>query len=89
MERVELKVTGRVQGVFFRQTAKEHAKNLGLTGFAKNKNDGSVTIVVEGEKDKLIQFIGLIKGGFNYTEVETVKTEWSSATVVFKDFEIF
>ncbi|KKS37862.1 MAG: hypothetical protein A3G49_01985 [Candidatus Sungbacteria bacterium RIFCSPLOWO2_12_FULL_41_11] len=89
MERTVLKITGRVQGVFFRQTAKETAQKLGIAGFAKNENDGNVTIVAEGKKDKLVQFIGLIKRGFDYTEVKAVSMEWGSATEEFKDFNIF
>lgn len=48
--RAELTIQGRVQGVFYRQSAKETAERLGLTGWAKNCPDGSVAAVFEGEK---------------------------------------
>jgi acylphosphatase len=40
-------ITGRVQGVFFREGAKNEAQRLGLTGWATNRNDGSVEVVAE------------------------------------------
>lgn len=43
-----IRVTGRVQGVYFRQSAREVALRLGLTGFARNEDDGSVTIEASG-----------------------------------------
>ena len=48
--RAELTIQGRVQGVFYRQSTKETAEKLGLTGWAKNCPDGSVAAVFEGEK---------------------------------------
>ena len=49
--RVELNIQGRVQGVFYRQSAKETAVRFGLTGWARNCPDGSVAAVFEGEKE--------------------------------------
>lgn len=42
-------VTGRVQGVFFREGAKSEAQRLGIKGWAKNLDDGSVEVVAEGD----------------------------------------
>ncbi|NVO30802.1 acylphosphatase [Hymenobacter lapidiphilus] len=41
-------VIGRVQGVFFRQSTRQQARQLGLTGYARNNPDGTVTIEAEG-----------------------------------------
>ena len=49
-------ITGRVQGVWFRATAKEKAKELGITGWARNCEDGSVEIHAEGPEVALKEF---------------------------------
>lgn len=54
------RVYGRVQGVGFRYTTQYEAKKLGLTGYAKNLDDGSVEVVAcgeEGQVEKLMQWL--------------------------------
>lgn len=54
-----LYISGKVQGVYFRDSAREIAESLGLTGYVKNLPDGRVEAVVEGEKnfvDRLTQW---------------------------------
>ena len=68
-QKVIFRAWGRVQGVFFRQTAKEHAESLGITGFAKNEDDSTVTVVAEGENGDIDKFIKLIKQSFGETDV--------------------
>ena len=46
-------VHGRVQGVFYRQSTRTEAERLGLTGFARNNPDGTVTIEAEGPTEAL------------------------------------
>jgi acylphosphatase len=53
MKTVEIIVTGKVQGVFYRQSASEKAQQLGLTGFAENLANGNVRIVITGEEDAI------------------------------------
>lgn len=53
---LRIKVTGRVQGVFFRATTKEKADELGVKGWVRNEPDGSVLIEAEGEEDRLSEF---------------------------------
>ena len=48
-KRAEIRVKGRVQGVFYRKSTKEEAVRLGLKGFVKNNQDGTVSITAEGE----------------------------------------
>lgn len=51
-----IKVTGKVQGVFFRASTKEKADELGVKGWVRNESDGSVLIEVEGEEKALNEF---------------------------------
>ncbi|MBT2559462.1 acylphosphatase [Hymenobacter sp. ISL-91] len=46
-------VQGRVQGVFFRQSTRQQARQLGLTGYARNNPNGTVTIEAEGPTEAL------------------------------------
>lgn len=72
MKHFEIKIKGKVQGVFFRANAKEVATNLELTGFVKNEADGSVLIQVEGPEEKLQEFITWCRTGSVRSRVESV-----------------
>ncbi|RWZ60340.1 acylphosphatase [Halobacillus fulvus] len=75
MIRRHLIVQGRVQGVGFRVTAKQIAIEHELTGWVKNKNDGSVEIEAEGEQYRVERFIKeLEKGPTPFAKVETIHT---------------
>jgi acylphosphatase len=50
-KRVHLVVRGRVQGVFFRAATQREARRLGLTGWVKNRTDGSIEMLAEGEEE--------------------------------------
>ncbi|MBI2742385.1 MAG: acylphosphatase [Chlamydiales bacterium] len=63
---------GRVQGVGFRATAKRHADKLDITGYAKNLPDGSVEIVMQGEKTKLVFLIAELKKAFPEARLESL-----------------
>lgn len=68
-----IKITGRVQGVFFRVSAKEKADELGITGFARNEHNGSVYIEAEGEGGDLNRFLAWCYEGPNSARVENVE----------------
>lgn len=72
MKRYVIKVTGRVQGVFFRDTARQVATRLGLTGFARNEPDGSVHIEIEGKEPNLQAFLRWCTEGPQRAEVEKI-----------------
>lgn len=74
-KRFSIQVTGLVQGVFFRHTAKQTAASLGLTGFARNEADGSVQMEVQGEELALQKFQEWCQLGSPSSQVETVKAE--------------
>jgi len=87
-KRIHLVVRGRVQGVYFRATAQREARQLGLTGWVKNRADGSVEMVVEGEEDYVKDFLSWAQGGPSTARVDKVETKWRSYTGEFSDFRI-
>lgn len=73
MVRRHLKVHGRVQGVGFRASAKQTALELNLTGWVKNKHDGTVEIEVEGDPVQIDAFIDSLEEGPNpFVKVESI-----------------
>jgi len=79
--------TGRVQGVFFRATARDLAAGHAVTGWVRNERDGSVKLVVEGEKDDLDRFIDAIKRA-KRPNIEAVTIDESPAKGEFDGFEV-
>ena len=73
IERRRIQVTGHVQGVFFRNSAKEQAEHLSLAGFAQNEPDGSVLVVIEGEPEQLDRFVAWCGEGPPDAEVADVQ----------------
>lgn len=73
MSAVRLRITGRVQGVWFRASAKEKADELGITGWARNTEDGTVEILAMGEPDVLNEFTTWCRKGPPGARVEHVE----------------
>jgi len=87
MKRLHITVHGIVQGVFFRANTVSAAKGLGLVGLVRNKRDGSVEIVAEGNQDKLIELLEWCKdGGPVSAKVEKVEHRWEEPSGEFTDF---
>ena len=86
MERVELIVHGRVQGVFFRQFVTDNARRLNLRGFTRNLNDGTVEIVAEGDMNKLQKLVEICEQGSPASEVDKVKVTFSRGEQEFSGF---
>lgn len=63
MRHLSIRVTGRVQGVFFRASARDVALQLGLRGFVRNEPDGSVYIEAEGAEQPLARFLEWCRQG--------------------------
>lgn len=85
---LDIKIYGKVQGIFFRASAKEKANNLAITGFAKNMPDGSVYIEAEGDDKNLDKFIKWCEHGPSLAQVEKViVTEKELKN--FSEFEIY
>ena len=56
-------MTGQVQGVYYRQSTRQKARELGITGQVKNNPDGSVTVVATGTDDQLDKLLAWCKEG--------------------------
>jgi len=73
MKHINIKVTGKVQGVFFRASTKAVADQMGVKGFVKNEKDGSVYVEAEGEATILEMFVDWCKEGPEKAKVEQVE----------------
>ena len=80
--------SGRVQGVGFRFTAEESARQLGVVGWVKNLRDGRVELVAEGEEKILAQFLDDVRTGPMRNFIKDTEVTWGTATNEFQDFEI-
>ena len=78
--RISIKITGRVQGVFFREGAKTRAARLNLAGFARNEPDGSVLVVAEGEESDLQALLEWCSCGPEPAQVESVDHSFAEPT---------
>ena len=70
MKHFSIHITGRVQGVFFRASAKEKADELGVRGTVRNNSDGSVAIEAEGPSESLEAFVQWCKRGPSRARVD-------------------
>lgn len=86
--RAELKIHGRVQGVFFRQSTQAEAVRLGLTGWVRNRPDGSVEALAEGPADAVRELLAWCRQGPPAAEVSSVDIDWTDATGEYQDFEV-
>ena len=87
-ERVHLVVHGRVQGVYYRATAQEKAIGLGLAGWVRNRADGAVEVVAEGDRERLDKLIEWCRVGPERAQVGNVDIDWESYTGEFREFAI-
>jgi acylphosphatase len=87
-ERLSAQVTGRVQGVGFRQFTRRKASDLDLTGWVKNESDGSVRLEAEGPRDALDDLLDAIRSGPRTASVENVSADWQDADGRFDRFQV-
>lgn len=72
----------------FRDFAQRSARRLGVFGFVKNLDDGSVLVVAEGEEWHLREFLQILKKGSVFSKVSEVREKWEDNREEFKDFTI-
>lgn len=75
MKHLNIRVSGKVQEVFFRAFARDVARSLGLQGYARNEPDGSVYIEAEGNETELSQFVDWCKKGPPHAQVSDLQIE--------------
>ena len=81
-------VRGLVQGVGFRMWAQRRARALGLSGYVRNLEDGSVEVVGEGPRVSLEQFLAILRRGPESADVRSVEVNWESCASRSDRFEI-
>ena len=86
--RVHVLIKGRVQGVFFRGETCEEARKLGLSGWVRNRWDGSVEAVFEGDKVAVQEMIGWCYKGPSLAIVRDVEVKWEEYKGEFTSFSI-
>jgi acylphosphatase len=86
--RATLRIQGKVQGVFFRESARTEASRLGLTGWVRNLADGAVEATVEGEPAPLEDFIRWCHRGPQAARVTDVARTDGEPTGEFSTFTV-
>ncbi len=89
MYRIRVMISGDVQGVFFRISTQDKARELKLTGWVKNIFTNAVEILAEGDREKLSLFTGWLQLGPPNATVDKISIEWEeSLDKEFSSFEI-
>ncbi len=84
----QVKVFGKVQGVFYRRWAQETAIRMGLGGWVRNAHDGAVELRLQGQKEDVEAFIAAAKAGPAAAEVERVDVTWEPFTEATSSFMV-
>ena len=87
-ERLHAEVYGDVQGVGFRAFVMRRAFGYGLTGWVRNRWDGSVEVLAEGPRPGLDTLLADLQAGPSMSRVDRVEEEWSPATSEFRVFGV-
>jgi len=87
-EYIHILVSGHVQGVFFRASTCDKARELDLTGWVRNLSDGSVEIVAEGEKINLEEFAVWAQQGPTSARVKNIDVFYEPYQARFNIFQI-
>ena len=86
--RIHIFVSGKVQGVFFRDSVLKLAERLKVFGWIQNLESGVVEAVFEGDKDKVERMVKYIRKGPLFAKVKEVDIDEQRYTNEFKDFQI-
>ena len=81
-------ISGRVQGVFFRMETKRAAGGIGVFGWVKNRRDGTVEAVFEGDRDQVDAILEWCREGPPAAKVTDVNVSWEDYTGEFTGFDI-
>ena len=87
-KRIHIFITGRVQGVFFRQSTRVMAIKNNVNGWVRNLDDGRVEIVAEGEKQNIDNLTTWCKTGSANSRVDEFELSEENYTDEFENFEV-
>ena len=87
-KRVHVFYAGRVQGVGFRMTAEDTARQCGVVGWVKNLRDGRVELLAEAEEAVLERFLQALRTGPMKNFIQQIEVVRGTASDTFSDFEI-
>lgn len=88
MSRLHAIVEGRVQGVGYRAFVEQNAYALRLEGWVRNRWDGSVEVIAEGERQVLDKLLAALYRGPRAANVSSIQVEWLPATGEFSHFSV-
>lgn len=88
MKRLHAIVTGRVQGVGYRDFVRTQARELQVTGWVRNTNNGDVEVLAEGEDVALAHLVWRLEKGPRGAVVDDVETTYDYPTGEFLDFRV-
>ena len=77
--RAHVYVSGRVQGVSYRANTRDAAREMDVDGWVKNRDDGRVEAVFEGDEDAVEEMVEWCHSGSSAAEVESVETEYGDS----------
>jgi acylphosphatase len=86
MKTLHLVIHGRVQGVFFRDSMRHEAQRLSITGWVRNRNDGTVEAAVQGDPAAVEEIVLWAHRGLRHANVERVEIEPGNGS--FKGFNV-
>jgi acylphosphatase len=87
-QRLHALIEGHVQGVGFRYFVREIADGFPVTGWVRNRHDGKVELVAEGDQADLDKLMGIVKEGPRGSLVTNIRVSWETATGEFDKFGI-
>jgi acylphosphatase len=88
LERAHVKISGQVQGVFFRDSTRQKAEELGLAGWVKNVPDGRVEALFEGPSERVREMVRWCEEGPQRASVANVDIDFENASGDLGGFEV-
>lgn len=88
MATLHVLIEGRVQGVFFRDSTRRKAEELGLAGWVRNLPDGRVEALFQGDRERCTEALDYVHTGPAAAKVTLVEHQWRSDSVSYTAFEI-
>jgi acylphosphatase len=75
MQTIRIKISGQVQGVFFRKFIADEAKKIGVKGHVRNLENGDVEVIAEGSPEEIEKMTALCKKGAPHSNVKSVDVQ--------------